>query len=158
MFHKVSAKDEVYSKLVDTMRTNRYKFMVASVVAAMFFTSVISRSVYTIRNFSLVKEAQAQMGRGIMGNIMPIMMLMMLMNMMQQNKGNNLQREQSNAVKNANTNLMNADTQPNGGGANPLTNSLTNPSINPVTNPGTNPSTNPVTNPNTDPLGIFRLK
>ena len=124
--------------------------MVASVVAAMFFTSVISRSVYTIRNFSLVKEAQAQMGRGIMGNIMPIMMLMMLMNMMQQNKGNNLQREQSNAVKNANTNLMNADTKPNGGIPNPLTN--------PSTNPATNPSTNPVTNPRGNPLGILAPK
>jgi uncharacterized membrane protein len=132
------------------MKTKRSQFMVASVVAVVLFTSVIPRGVYTIKNFSFVKEAQAQMGGGIMQNIMPIMMLMMLMNMMQQNKGNNLQREQSNAVKNANTNLMNADTKPNGGIPNPLTN--------PSTNPATNPSTNPVTNPRGNPLGILAPK
>lgn len=132
------------------MKTNRSKLILASAVAVVLCTSVIPRGVHTIKNFSFVKEAQAQMGGGIMQNIMPIMMLMMLMNMMQQNKGNNLQREQSNAVKNANTNLMNADTKPNGGIPNPLTN--------PSTNPVTNPSTNPGTNPSGNPLGIFGPK
>jgi uncharacterized membrane protein len=134
------------------MKTKRSRRIVASVVAAVLFASTTPGAVHHITHFSFVKEAQAQaqMGQGIMQNIMPIMMLMMLMNMMQQNKGNNLQREQSNAVKNANTNLMNADTKPNGGIPNPLTN--------PSTNPATNPSTNPVTNPRGNPLGILAPK
>jgi uncharacterized membrane protein len=134
------------------MKTKRSKIIIASAVTLLLITSVVQRSVYGIKNFSLVKDAQAQMGQGLMQNIMPIMMLMMLMNMMQQNKGNQLQREQSNAVKNANSNLMQAGTQPSNGVKQP---GLPNPLTNPSTNPVNNQPTNPLTNLNNNPLGIF---
>jgi len=142
------------------MTTKRSKIILASAVMLVLVTSVMPRSIYGIRNFSLAREAQAQMGGGIMQNIMPILMLMMLMNMMQQNKGNQLQREQAQAAKNANSNLIKAGQQPSRGGTQPsVTNPFTNPSTNPSTNPGNpinNPGTNPITNPNSNPLGIFR--
>lgn len=134
------------------MKSKRSKIFLASAIALVLLTSVVSRSVYGIKNLSLVREAQAQRGQGIMQNIMPIMMLMMLMNMMQQNKGNQLQREQANAAKNANRNLMQADTKPNGQGTQP---GSLNPFPNPLTNPSTNPGVNPGTNPSGNPLGVF---
>lgn len=142
------------------MITKRSKFILASAVVLVAFTSVIPRGVYQIKSISLVREAEAQRGGGIMQNIMPILMLMMLMNMMQQNKGNQLQREQANAARNANANLMKAGNQPNGGSfppgiANPGVNPGINPGINAGINPGTNPGNNPFTNPNTNPFGIF---
>jgi hypothetical protein len=130
------------------MISNRSKIIVGSVVSALLFTAVIPRSVYGIKNFSLVREAQAQEGEGIMQSIMPILMLMMLMNMMQQNKGNQLQREQADAAKNANSNLLQADNQSSNGGIQP---GLTPPSTNPLNNQ----PKNPLTNPNTNPLGVF---
>jgi hypothetical protein len=87
-----------------------------------------------------------------MQNVMPIMMLMMLMNMMQQNKGNQLQREQGKAATNANTNLMQADTKSNGRQTQP---GSLNPSPNPLTNPSTNPGVIPGTKPNGAPIGVF---
>jgi hypothetical protein len=134
------------------MKTKRSRRIVASVVAAVLFASTTPGAVHRITHFSFVKEAQAQQGQGIMQNIMPIMMLMMLMNMMQQNKGNQLQREQGNAAKNANKNLLQADTKTNGQGTQP---GSFNPFPNPLTNPSTNPGVNPGTNPSTNPLGVF---
>ena len=65
------------------MKTNRQKIILASAVTLVVFTSVIPRSVYEINNFSLVRgaHAQAEMGQGIMQNIMPILMLLLLMSL-----------------------------------------------------------------------------
>lgn len=132
------------------MITKRSKFILASAVGLVLFTSVIPRGVYKIKNISLVQEAQAQNGGGIMQNIMPILMLLMIMNMMQQNKGNQLQREQADAARNSNANLLNAGNQSNGGGANGVA-----PNLVPNTNPPTNPITNPIVNPNGSMVGVF---
>ncbi len=101
------------------MISKRSNILAGTVVIALLFTAVIPRSVFGIKNFSLVREAQAQEGEGIMQNIMPILLLMMLMNMMQQNKGNQLQREQADAAKNANSNLLQAGNQSSNGGNQP---------------------------------------
>ncbi len=129
------------------MISKRSNILAGTVVIALLFTAVIPRSVFGIKNFSLVREAQAQEGEGIMQNIMPILLLMMLMNMMQQ-KGNQLQREQADAAKNANSNLLQAGNQSSNGGNQP---GLTPPSTNPLSNQPTNPLANPITNP----LGVF---
>ncbi|MEN9844926.1 MAG: hypothetical protein RIS36_73 [Pseudomonadota bacterium] len=133
------------------MRTKRKKIFLASAVTLVICSSVIPRSVYEIRDFSLVRgaHAQAQIGQGIMQNIMPILMLLLLMNMMQQNKGNELQREQATAARNAQTNLLQAGNQqipsiPQPVVPNPLQNNLLgNAPINPL----------PIPNPNS--LGSF---
>lgn len=128
------------------MRTNRKKIILASAVTLVVCSSVIPRSVYEIRDFSLVRgaHAQAQIGQGIMQNIMPILMLLLLMNMMQQNKGNQLQREQATAAENARLNLLQAGNQqippiPQPVVPNPLQNNLLgNVPVNtlPIQNPG----------------------
>ena len=64
-----------------------------------------------------------------------------MMNMMNQNKGNQLQREQASASKNANKNLLQAGTSSNGG---------TQPGA--VIPGGTKPSTNIDLTSNTNPL------
>jgi uncharacterized membrane protein len=132
------------------MKTNRQKIILASAVTLVVFTSVIPRSVYEIKNFSLVRgaHAQAEMGQGIMQNIMPILMLLLLMNMMQQNKGNQLQREQATAAKNAQLNLLQAGNQ--------QIPAIPQPVIpNPLANPFVNAPINPLPIPNPIQLGIF---
>ena len=111
------------------MMKKRSKFFLMSAVTLVLLTSLIPRAVYGIKGISLVREAEAQeeggqgMG-GIMQSILPMLMMLMMMGMMGKNKGNNLEREQGDAAKNANANLLRAGTQSNSGGNGFNTNSL----------------------------------
>lgn len=132
------------------MMTKHSKTILLAAVALVAFTSAIPKNVYDIKNLARAQEAEAQLlgggGGGIMQSLMPILMMMMMMNMMNQNKGNQLQREQAQAAKNANSNLMKAGTQSNGG-------------VQPgLTNPSTNPVSKPITNPLDIPIGAFIAK
>jgi hypothetical protein len=134
------------------MMTSFSKSLFLGAVALVAFTSAIPKNVYDIKNLCSAQKAEAQLlgggGGGIAQNVAPFLIIMMMMNMMNQNKGNQLQREQASAAKNATSNLTKAGDQSNGG---------TQPGA--VIPGGIKPSTNTDLTSNTDslkaPIGSF---
>ena len=118
------------------MMTKRSKLFLATAVTLVLVTSLVPRGVYGIKNFSLVREAEAQESGGLGGVLQSLLpMLGMLIGLGMMSKNNGLQGKQATAAQNANKNLLQAGSQSNGGVQPSVPNPLTPNGTNPI-NPG----------------------